>query len=580
VGSAFAAGKNGNNGTYGEKTAEGEVAAGRADRRESGLTRILRVVELIVIYLALEWVSAIQEYRGIPVTAWNPGLGVIFASLVSGRKTAALALFFGALLADALVGTGIGEPSQAVVVAGIVALGYFGVAQLARTLDLDARLDTLRDVALLLSAALFGAFVVGLALTLYLATAAGSAGVEQIAQESVPLLVGDLIGIAVVAPLVLRMQRASARGRVVDLSFVAGVVAAALVAALAIIFVLREGDQRAYHAFYFLFIPVVFMSLRNGLDGACVILAVTQVALLFGLSAFGYGADAFISFQTLMAVLTATGLLVGAVSSERDAASRAARRARERMKDMESEAARADRFHLVTGLASSLSHEINQPMTAARAYARTAQKLAEAPDADIARVRDYVDRCVQQIDQAGEILRSTREFLRRGEPGRAPADPARILMDSITLMRPKAVQKRVRILADAAPEGLSCFCDRVQIQQVLMNLIDNSIAALADDGRADGAVIASVRPVEGGLVEFSVRDNGPGVDPEFAARVFEAMATTKENGLGLGLAISAGIVEAHGGRIWLASAAPGATEFRFVIPASPDSPQGKDIGSS
>ena len=219
-------------------------------------------------------------------------------------------------------------------------------------------------------------------------------------------------------------------------------------------------------------------------------------------------------------------------------------------------------------------------MTAARAYARTAQKLAEAPDADIARVRDYLDRSVQQIDQAGEILRSTREFLRRGEPGRAPADPARIVMDSITLMRPKAVQKRVRILAEAMPEGLSCFCDRVQIQQVLMNLIDNSIAALADDGRADGAVSASVRATDAGMVEFSVRDNGPGVDPEFAARVFEAMATTKENGLGLGLAISAGIVEAHGGRIWLASAEAGATEFRFVIPASPDSLQGNDIGSS
>jgi signal transduction histidine kinase len=562
-----------------ERKLKPALGAGEGKPHERGLERVLRVVELIVLYLALEWVSAIQEYRGVPVTAWNPGLGVIFASLVSGRKTAALALFFGALLADSLVGTGIGEPSHAVVVAGLVSLGYFGVAQAARTLDLDPRLNRLRDVALLLSSALAGAVFVGLALSIFLA-GVGGASVEQTARETLPLLVGDLIGIAVVTPLILRSTRANARGRIVDLSFVAGVLAAALVAALAIILVLREGDQRAYQAFYFLFIPVVFVALRNGIDGACVILAATQLALLAALNLYGYDAEAFINFQSLMAVLTATGLLAGAVSSERDAASRAARRARERLKEMESEAARADRFHLVTGLASSLSHEINQPMTAARAYARTAQKLAEAPDADVARVRDYVNRCVAQIDQAGEILRSTREFLRRGEPGRALADPAAILSDSVTLMRPKAMQKRVRILAEPCAEPLSCFCDRVQIQQVLMNLIDNSIAALGDDGRVDGLVTVSLRPGKGGMVEFSVRDDGPGVDPEFAARVFEALATTKENGLGLGLAISAGIVEAHGGRIWLASAQPGATEFRFVIPASPDTPQGYDIGSS
>ena len=547
--------------------------------QERGLTRVLRVVELVIIYLALEWVSAIQEYRGVPVTAWNPGLGVIFASLVSGRKTAAVALFFGALLADSLVGTGIGDPSHAAVVAGIIAVGYFAVSQVARSLDLDPRLDRMRDVALLLCAALVGALFVGLALNLFLA-GVGSVSVEQIARETVPMLVGDLIGIAVVAPLVLRSSRASARVRVADLSFVAGVLAAALVATIAIFLVLREGDQRAYQAFYFLFVPVVFVALRNGLDGVCVILAATQLALLAGLNLYGYDAEAFINFQTLMAVLTATGLLAGAVSSERDAASRAARRARERLKERESEAARADRFHLVTGLASSLSHEINQPMTAARAYARTAQKLAEAPEADIARVRDYVNRCVEQIDQAGEILRSTREFLRRGEPGRSLVDPATILQDCLLLLRPKATQKRVRIVAESLPVGLLCYCDRVQIQQVLMNLIDNSIAALAEQGRTDGVVSASLRAADNRMVEFSVRDDGPGVDPEFAARVFEALATTKEDGLGLGLAISSGIVEAHGGRIWLENAAPGATEFRFVIPASPETPQGNDIGSS
>jgi signal transduction histidine kinase len=103
-----------------------------------------------------------------------------------------------------------------------------------------------------------------------------------------------------------------------------------------------------------------------------------------------------------------------------------------------------------------------------------------------------------------------------------------------------------------------------------MNLMDNSIAALTSAEIADGAVTVSAHLAPNdSQVEFIVRDNGPGVDPEFAARMFEALATTKKDGLGLGLAISAGIVEAHQGRIWLESGEPGATEFRFVIPAAP-----------
>ena len=544
-----------------------------APQMKPALMRAFQLVGLVAIYLALEWISAIQEYRGVPVTAWNPGLGVLFAGLLRGSRIAAFALFVGAILAESLLGGGLAQTPHSVVIAAIVTLGYVAVAEIARALHLDARLERVRDVALLLSAALGGAVAVGMCLNIFL-VGTGSVDFAQAMQDWLPMLVGDLIGIAVVTPLVLRSSRARVRTQLTDMSFVAGVAATTLVAAAAITFVLREGDQRAYQAFYFLFLPIVFAALRNGLDGACITLASTQLALLAALNLFGYDANAFTNFQTVMAVLTATGLLAGAVSSERDAASRSARSTRALLKEKESEAARADRFHLVTGLASALSHEINQPMTAARAYARTAQKLAETPGADVERVRDYVNRSVEQIDHAAAILRSTREFLRRGDPGRAPTMPATIVADSLTLMRPLAVEKRVGIASDVQPGLPACYCDRIQIQQVLMNLMDNSIAALAGQGRKDGAVTLFARfgddsPSGGRQIEFAVRDNGPGVDPEFAARVFEALATTKKDGLGLGLAISAGIVEAHGGRIWLQSGAPGATEFRFIIPAAP-----------
>lgn len=542
---------------------------GQAPQSEKPLMRFAQLVALIAIYLVLEWISAIQEYRGVPVTAWNPGLGVLFAGLLRGSRIAAVALFVGASLAEALLGAGVPHISQAVIIAAIVTLGYVAVAEFARAVNLDSRLERVRDVALLLSAAIGGALIVGLSLILFL-LGAGAIDLAQAAHDWWPMLVGDLIGIAVVTPLVLRSSRTRVWAQLTDPSFVAGVSAAAFAAAASVLFMLGQGEQSAYQAFSFLFLPIVFAALRNGLDGACIALAATQLALLAGLNLFGYDASAFTSFQTLMAVLTAAGLLAGAVSSERDAASRSARNARALLKEKESEAARADRFQLVTGLASALSHEINQPMTAARAYARTAQKLAEAPEADISRVRDYVNRSVEQIDHAAAILRSTREFLRRGDPGRAPTQPATIVADSLTLMRPLAVEKRVRIASDVQPRLPACYCDRIQIQQVLMNLMDNSIAALTSAEIADGAVTVSAHLApNGSQIEFVVRDNGPGVDPEFAARMFEALATTKKDGLGLGLAISAGIVEAHQGRIWLESGEPGATEFRFVIPAAP-----------
>ncbi len=531
-----------------------------------------KFVGLLALYLAFEWISVVQEYRGLPVTAWNPGLGILFAGMARGSGMATLALFCGALIAES---TMIGSSEtwrEAAALAALITISYACVAALARALRLDPGLERVRDVALLLSAGFAGALLVGSALALFL-LAGGLANPLDISRASVPLLVGDMIGIAVVTPLVLRSSRERLRRQLADTSFMAGVLAAAAVAVLSVWLVLREGDPRAYQAFYFLFLPVVFAALRNGLDGVCLTLAATQVALLACLNAYAYDATAFTNFQTLMTVLTATGLLVGAVSSERDAESRAARNARALLKEKESEAARADRFHLVTGLASALSHEINQPMTAARAYARTAQKLSEAQPPDIERVRDYVDRSVQQIDHAAGILRSMREFLRRGDLGRANASAAQIVKDALTLVRPLASQHRIRVVSDVAPDLPQLHCDRVQLQQVLMNLAGNAIEAIAsqdaDVTRGDGLVSITVGRGEGpDHVEFAVRDNGPGVAPDFASKAFEPLATTKDDGLGLGLAISAGIVEAHGGRIWLHSGEPGATEFRFWIPAA------------
>lgn len=523
-----------------------------------------RFAAYVAIYIALEWLSDLRAPGGMPITAWSPGLGVLFAALIRGDVAAAFALFAGAFFTETFFAEAQLGATTTLLVAAFIACVYAFVAWLARAMGLDLRIQRVQDVALLLSAALGGALLAGVFITLLL-TGVGFLPSGQEARVTMPLLVGDMIGVAVITPLVLRIVRRSVRAEILTSSFVVGVAAASAAAGGVIWVMLQDPQQYSADLFYVLFVPIVFVALRNGLDGVCITLTVTQVTLVAGLDIFGYGSEAYAQYQTLMGVLTGTGLLAGAVSSERDAASRDARAARERLKEKESEAARADRFQSVTGLASALAHEINQPMTAARAFARTAQVLSEQDPPDLARVREYVGRSIDQIDGAAEILKGMREFIRRGDAGRALARPADILSDALLLVRPLAAQSRIRLVAEPEPTE-QVRCDRVQIQQVLVNLIRNAIDAISSAGQDDGVVAISIRPAGEGRVEFVVRDNGPGVDPSFAAKLFEPLATTRPSGLGLGLAISSDIVAAHEGRLWLENAQPGATEFRFWLP--------------
>jgi signal transduction histidine kinase len=533
--------------------------------RASRASALWRFAFYSLVYIGLEWLSDLRAPGGLPATAWSPGLGVLFAALVRGDIAAAFALFAGAFVTESYFGNAHIDWMTTALVAAAIASVYSLVAWFARVMGLDHRMERVHDVALLLSAALGGALLAGVFITV-LMMGAGLLPIGQEARVTMPLLVGDMIGVAVVTPLVLRAVRPQTRVQMTTVSFIAGAAAASLASGGVIWVMLQDPQQYSTDVFYLLFLPVVFAALRNGLDGVCLTLAVTQVTLVMGLAHFGYGPDAYMQYQTLMGVLTGTGLLAGAVSSERDAASRDARAARERLKDKESEAARADRFQSVTGLASALAHEINQPMTAARAFARTAQVLSSHENPDLERVRDYVGRSIEQIDGAAEILKGMREFIRRGDSGHSIVRPTDILADALLLVRPLASQSRVRLVSEAE-DADAIRCDRVQIQQVLVNLIRNAIDAISSSGQEDGVVAISIRPAEEGRVEFAVRDNGPGVDPAFAAKVFEPLATTKPSGLGLGLAISSDIVAAHGGRIWLEATKPGTTEFRFWLPS-------------
>ncbi len=522
---------------------------------------------LLVAFLGLEWLSSIHEFMSVPITPWNPGLGVVFAFMLLSGPLYALVLFAGVIVAELVVLRTDLQWPIVVAIAAIIALVYgIAAAVTRRTLRLDAGLYHVRDLFVLLGsgvlAALVTAVLVAMVLLLDHRIELGNVWVA-----ATPLLLGDAIGIAVMTPLTLRLfmllqGRASLSGYSRHLTAEVALYGTLCIAALWIVFGSEWPGGLKY--FYLLFVPVVLAAVRHGFDGACISLAVTQFALVGLMHRFGYDAQAFTEMQTLMLVLTGTGLIVGAVVSERKQAAELVQIAEDMLREKEAEAAQAARFSLVSGMASALAHEINQPMTAARALARSVQHLLESAAPDLPRAQGNIANVIAQIDHAGGVVRRMRDFLRRGGPHVSTFEVKTMLADTLALARPDANARGIEMVvsADDLPPAHG---DRIQLQQVLLNLIRNATEAITaappPNGRIEIAALALPSSIE-----FSVRDNGPGIAPSIANRLFEPLTTSRQQGLGLGLSISQGIVESHGGRIWLHSREPGATEFRFTLP--------------
>lgn len=531
------------------------------------LQEMLLTAGFVLLYVGLEWLSFIHDFNGLPVTPWNPGLGVAFALMVLRGSFYALALFLGIVISEAFIlGSSLATPVM-LAVAAIISAGYGAAAFLVRKkFGLDAGLAHLRDVLILLAAGSSAAICVTLLLTGTL-VAAGELASDDIWLPALAFLVGDLIGIAITTPLLLRLVRkAVPGGRRVSPQTLGGLALLTCAVAVAVWLVAGSESRDGYKLFYVLFLPVVAAAVRGGLDGACIGLALTQIGLVSLLRARAYDALVFTEFQAMMLTLTITGLIAGIVMTERREADRLVRAAEARIKDKENELARAARFSLVSGLASALAHEINQPMAAARALARSAQQLMNTPGGDLARADRNLETAMSEIDRASGIVRRMREFLRRGKPQITPIDFAELVAELLPLIRPDATARKI-VLQDIVSQDLPIVSgDPVQIQQVILNLIRNALDAIASRGMPDGRVEISARLSDDGrFLVASVGDNGPGIAADVVDRLFDPLTTSKPEGLGLGLSICRTIVEAHRGRIWL-DQSPGATFFRFSIP--------------
>lgn len=235
-----------------------------------------------------------------------------------------------------------------------------------------------------------------------------------------------------------------------------------------------------------------------------------------------------------------------------------------RLHNLQDELAHVSRVTAMGTLATSIAHELNQPLTAIANYVETASAmLADPAPETIAIIREALEECARESIRAGQIVRRLRDFISRGETDRQVVPLARLVTEASALAfvstESQSLEFDVRIGAEDR-----VLVDRVQIQQVLLNLIRNAMEAMHQTRFGRLTIVAVHR--EPGFIEVIVSDSGPGLPAEVAKRLFEPFVSTKSTGMGVGLSISRTIIEAHEGRIWADASPMGGTSFHFTLP--------------
>ena len=238
-----------------------------------------------------------------------------------------------------------------------------------------------------------------------------------------------------------------------------------------------------------------------------------------------------------------------------------------RLDQMQSDCARMNRVSMIGELAASLSHEITQPIASARNNARAAQNFLDMQPPDLGEVREALAGVVDDVDRAGDIIARVREHIKKAPLRKERFDLNAAVNEVILLARSIILRNGVSVQTRLVEGLFAVEGDRVQFQQVVLNLILNAVEAMGSvEAGARDLLISTEEDHTGVLV--AVRDSGPGIDPTHLERVFEAFYTTKSGGVGMGLAICRSIIDAHGGRLWADANEPRGAVFQFTLPGA------------
>jgi signal transduction histidine kinase len=503
-------------------------------------------------YIALDWASYIAPFGPFNITPWNPqpALAVVWM-LLAGVHHAPVVLLAIAL-ADLVVRQA--PAGYLVVLTTSLALtcGYAGIAWVLRSvLRLDPPLRSTRELVLFAATVLIGAGIVALAFVGVLhANAVLPPGV--FAEASLKFWIGDAVGMLVTAPLLLAAANAERRKGILALIGrpEALLQFATLAAVIWLVFRGLGGEPTRF--FYLLFLPLVWIAVRGGLNGAALGVLTVQIGVVIGIGQVHAVQIAAVELQALLAALALTGLFLGIIVDERELAEHRLRHSL--------------RLAAAGEMAGAIAHEVNQPLTALANYGQSARMLLTAGGATHERLLEVIGKMLAEAERASEIVRRLRDFFRSGTT-RLESIPLEDLLSAARTIGKQVIGDRAIALEVRGEEQIPALSiDRLQIELVLRNLIANAVDALdaLPPGEKWIRVLASREGQDRVLVV--VADNGPGLAPEMRKRLFEPFASGKASGMGLGLAVSRAIAEAHGGS--LESARAGHCEFRLLLPVA------------
>jgi two-component system sensor kinase FixL len=236
----------------------------------------------------------------------------------------------------------------------------------------------------------------------------------------------------------------------------------------------------------------------------------------------------------------------------------------QRLHDVQAELAHMSRFNAMGEMASTLAHELNQPLTAVVSYLNGCRRLLErGAGMDVSLLDDGIACAAEQALRAGQIIRRLREFVSRGETERRAENLPKLVEEASALALVGAKESGIRVKFDFTPHASTVLADKIQIQQVLLNLIRNAMEAMQDALRRELTI--STAPAEDAMVEVRVADTGSGIAEKIASQLFQPFITTKAKGMGVGLSVSRTIIEAHGGRLWARPNPGGGTVFHLTL---------------
>jgi signal transduction histidine kinase len=513
-----------------------------------------RAAAYVALYVVLAWVSFVHPMRGLGITPWNPQ-AALAVGLLLWRPRSWWLVCFAVVSGEAFVRAE-GVPWSALLVSSSMLTGGYAAtaAALSRWARVKSAIITRREVVLFLLIVGAGVLLVAVLRVAGLA-AFGEVPPDRLLAAIHRGAIGDGVGLLVTLPLLVllgnRERRAATRAMVGTVAW--WLIVAGIVLATAGVFA-RPEEQ--FKFFYLLFLPVIWAAARFGVTGAVWSAVIVQITMIMAIHSAAYRPLTVFELQLLVAVLAATGLLLGATVDEREEAGRTLRASL--------------RLAAAGDMAAALAHELNQPLTAISTYALASQVLAERigrGDETLA-LADVTGKLAEEAGRAAEVVKRLRNFFRDRATELQPTPLRPFLDETMRAQTGRALALHVRLTWSCTPADTSVWLDPVQIGVVVRNLVANALDAASEELERSSppAWVKLDAQQEGADMVIAVTDSARGLHGEEAALVFERRRSGKPGGMGVGLAISRSIVEAHGGRLW-AEPGPGG-RFFFALPLS------------